>query len=249
MPAISIAKTPGGDKAILADLEIHDVCDKCNNGPLSELDAYFCRLNTNYFSKIIHPGDCVRFQYNFQFLLRALLKILHNVVRARKWPRENWQETSQYIVGKIEHSTGFRIFLQLLIATPAKKTALPVSPGTKEIPPLAANAYLCDVSDLPGVKSGYWISIWSYRFFLLQENDQTPPNIRKRSLAKWLKGTRGAYELKVGGQATLYASSVDVLSTLKDSRVFQDQLSKARKLHGDRNNRGRNPKPKTYPLF
>jgi len=236
-----------GDKAILADLDIHDVCDKCNNGPLSELDAYFCSLNTNYFSKIVHPGDCVHFQFNFHFLLRALLKILYNVVRARKWPRDNWQETSQYILGKLDHSAGFRIFLQLLIPTPATKTDLPVSPGTKEIPPLAANAYLCDVSNLPGVKSAYWVSIWSYRFFLLQEDDDVPLDIRKRSLAKWLRGTRGTYELKSRGQIKLYSSCVDVLSTVKDSSAFHDQLSKAKKLRLDRNSGKQKRKP--YPLL
>jgi len=203
------------------------------------LDTYFCGLNANYFSKIIKPGDYVRFQYHFHSLLRGLLKIVYNVARARNWPQENWKEISQYILGETQNRSGFRVFVQLLIPTPANKTDLPVSPGTKEIPPLAANAYLCDVSNLPGLKSAYWMSVWSYRFFLLQEDEKSPVDTRKRTVRKWLKSTTGAYELKDRKLVKLFASSVDVLAAVKNSRAFQDQLSKARTLHSERSRRNR----------
>ncbi|PYU42077.1 MAG: hypothetical protein DMG54_17460 [Acidobacteria bacterium] len=54
---ITPTKTPTGEKAILSALEIHDVCARCNNGPLSRLDAYLCELNDLYFSTIAHAGD------------------------------------------------------------------------------------------------------------------------------------------------------------------------------------------------
>jgi hypothetical protein len=81
---ISTAKTPTGEKAILSALEIRHVCARCNSGPLSQLDTYLCALNDKYFSKIVRPGDRVRVQYDFDLLLRMLLKISYNVVRARK---------------------------------------------------------------------------------------------------------------------------------------------------------------------
>src|SRR5580658_3063707 len=111
--AITTAKTPAGEKAVLSDLEIHDVCGECNNGPLSSLDAFFCALNDKYFSTIIHSGDCVKFEYDFERLLRVLLKIGYNVARARKWPLANWQDTAHYIRGTAPRPLGFRLFLQL----------------------------------------------------------------------------------------------------------------------------------------
>ena len=81
---ITPTRTPDGEKAILSPLEIQDVCARCNNELLSPLDEYLCELNDLYFSKIVRPGDRVRFQYAWDFLLRMLPKIAYNVARARK---------------------------------------------------------------------------------------------------------------------------------------------------------------------
>ena len=87
--AITTARTSSGEKVILADLKIHDVCVGCNNGPLSQVDTHLCELNDKYFSKIVRPGDHVRFEFDFDQLVRMLLKIGYNVARARKWPLRN----------------------------------------------------------------------------------------------------------------------------------------------------------------
>jgi hypothetical protein len=235
--AITTTKTPTGEKAISSDLEIHDVCGSCNHGPLSVLDTYLCELNDKYFLKIIRPGDNVRFEFNLDQLLRMLLKMGYNVARARKWPIEIWLDAKQYILDKAPCPSGFRIFLQLMIPTPAKKTTLPVSPGTTEVPPLPMSVYQLDVTAFPGLMSGYWISIWSYRFFVLQEDTRISRQVRRRSLAKWLKTEKGVYELDRRNVARVYASSVEVLDTLKASPIFHDQLSKARKLKATVRNR------------
>ena len=72
---ITTAKTPTGEKAVTSALLIGDVCPHCNNGPLSQLDTYLCELNDRYFRKVVRAGDCVRFEFNFDLLLRVLLKI------------------------------------------------------------------------------------------------------------------------------------------------------------------------------
>src|SRR5215813_1279618 len=95
---INIAKTPSGDKAIAGGHEIGDVCGCCNNGPLSQLDTYFCALNDQYFSTIVYPADFIRFQFDFDYLLRALLKIGYNVARTRSWPLSNWIDATDYIL-------------------------------------------------------------------------------------------------------------------------------------------------------
>ena len=70
---ITPTKPPDGKKAILSPLEIQDVCARCNNGLLSRLDDSLCDFNDLYFSKIVRPGDRIRFQYDWDFLLRMLL--------------------------------------------------------------------------------------------------------------------------------------------------------------------------------
>ena len=174
---ITPTTTPSGEKAISSALEIHDVCARCNSGPLSRLDTYLCELNDLYFSKIVHSGDRIRFRYKFDLLLRMLLKIGYNVARARKWPLGLWEGATQFILGDAPSPEGFHIFLQLMIPTPVEKANRPVSPGTAEVPPLPMSVYPIDVSKLPGLISGFWISIWSYRFFVLREDMQASRSV------------------------------------------------------------------------
>lgn len=230
---ITPTRTPSGEKAISSALEIHDVCARCNSGPLSSLDTYLCELNDLYFSKIVHAGDRVRFHYEYDLLLRMLLKIGYNVARARKWPLGHWQGTTHFMLGNNPSSEDFHMLLQLMIPTPVRKANRPVSPGTTEVPPWPMSVYFIDVNNLPGLISGYWLSIWSYRFFVLREDTTVPRSKRQRTIAKCWKNTAGAYELTRRGVATIYASSVEVLDAVKDSAIFDEQLSRARKLKSD----------------
>ncbi len=231
--AFSIVKTPGGEKAIPGAQEVHDVCGACNNGPLSILDNIFCALNERYFSTIIRPGQRVRFEYDFDQLLRILLKIGYNVARTRNWPLSQWQEASQYILGNAPCPHGFRVFLQLMLSTPAIKTDLPVSPGTTEIPPLPIHVELINVNAIPGLALIYSISVWSYRFFVLRENSGVPSRLRERGVASWYKGTKSARELRRVGVSTLYSSTATFLDDLKDNPRFRSQLLEARKLKSE----------------
>lgn len=233
---IAIAKTPKGDKAIMSAQEIHDVCAECNNGPLSQLDQYLCDLNDKFFSRIVRPGDCIQFEYDFDLLLRMLLKIGYNVARTRKWPLNKWQSSAEYVLNGSPSPTGIRLFLQLLIPTPAKSTSLPVSPGTDEITPLPWRCDLDNVTHYNGLAFEYSMSIWSYRFFVLWEDAQAPSIVRQRGTAKWLRERfhRGSRELSRSGRTSIYASSVTVLKAVEGNPTFLDQLSKAKQLKAKR---------------
>jgi hypothetical protein len=231
--SITTAKTPKGEKAIRSALEIHDVCAICNSGPLSQLDTHFCKLNERYFTNIIHPGDCVRFDCDPELLLRILLKIGFNVARVRKWPLGIWEDAAPYILGQTHRPVGLRVFLQLMIPTRVEETTLPFSPGTTEIPPLPIRVYLADMGKHSGLISGYSVSVWSYRFFVLRENSKVPHGIRSRAIAEWFKDTKGACEITTRGIAKIYASSVRVLDDAATSPTFVEQLSLARKLHAE----------------
>lgn len=68
----------------IGDPVIKDVCEKCNNITLSKLDSYLSSLYDQYFFKILSPGDSVEIEYDYDLLLRALLKISYNSSRAGK---------------------------------------------------------------------------------------------------------------------------------------------------------------------
>lgn len=159
-----------------------------------------------------------------------LLKIGYNVARARKWPLGHWSDAAGYILGNASCPAGLHNFLQLMIPTPVEKTNRSVTPGTTEVPPWPMSVYPIDVSRLPGLASGSWVSIWSYRFFLVREDAQVLRSMRQRTLAKCWKNTPGAVELTRRGVATIYASSAEVLDAVKNSPIFDEQLSQARKL-------------------
>ncbi len=73
---------PKNNKFYTGDPVIKDVCATCNNVRLSTLDSYLCSLYDKHFCNIIEPGDGARIEYNYDLLLRALLKISYNSSRA-----------------------------------------------------------------------------------------------------------------------------------------------------------------------
>src|SRR5258708_39077844 len=66
------AKAP---KTFSGEMTIRDVCYSCNNGPLSNLDAYACELFDEYFKNFVQNGEVVSFKYHFSSLTRWLLKV------------------------------------------------------------------------------------------------------------------------------------------------------------------------------
>jgi len=64
-------------------LQIGDVCARCNNETLSQLDNYFCKLfDSQIRDRVIREGDVISFQYDYSKLTRWLLKVLYNNSRA-----------------------------------------------------------------------------------------------------------------------------------------------------------------------
>ena len=115
---ISVARTALGDKAVSGELTIGDVCKRCNNGPLASLDNYVCDLHDRFFNDIVHSGDRVDFRFDFERLLRWLLKVAYNIARARGGTIESTTDLVNYILNGTNRPTGFRVFLQLIIPTP-----------------------------------------------------------------------------------------------------------------------------------
>jgi hypothetical protein len=227
---IATAKSKTGEKAVGSAIEVHDVCATCNNQDLSPLDDYFCQLNSQYFSKIVRPGDSVRFQYDFDLLLRSLLKIVYNAARSRGWDATHFKNITDYIRGKGERPDSVYLFLQLLVPSTRTIHNSGGSAKTEEITPLPIQAYVRTVTGFSAITAEFSISIWSYHFYLLFVNPQTSKHVLRTEIDKWLREPkkRGALELTAAGERMVYASSVDVLQIAEDSPVFREQVHKAR---------------------
>jgi len=68
-------------RIVNTDLTVRDVCRDCNNGPLSLLDAYLCKLYDDYLIHEVQEGQSIVFRYDFNLLVKALLKISYNSAR------------------------------------------------------------------------------------------------------------------------------------------------------------------------
>jgi hypothetical protein len=68
-------------KAIPNEPQIKDVCAQCNNGVLSELDQYICKLFEIAFLRLPARHENVVFEYDYHLLKRWLLKLCFNSAR------------------------------------------------------------------------------------------------------------------------------------------------------------------------
>lgn len=221
---ISIALTPEGDKAIGGALEIGDVCARCNNEKLSALDAYICELHDRYFKTIVHSGDRVDFRFDFDRLLRWLLKTGYNTARARGWHIKKESTLPQYILGEVARPAGFRVFLQLIIPTPTSSREWKVKPDAAEIPPAPGRIDLLDVSKLAGFNMAYVVSLNSYLFHIFKEVEAVPRKIRNLVMRNLLKNMPGAYEITDKSRAIVYSSSLDFMTLADRNSVLLRHL-------------------------
>lgn len=70
------------DKFVYSDPVIKDVCAHCNNILLSKLDAYLSNLYDQYLHQCLNSGDSAKLSFDYEMLLRVLLKISFNSARA-----------------------------------------------------------------------------------------------------------------------------------------------------------------------
>ncbi len=94
---------------------LRDVCQACNNGVLSTLDAYACSLFDQYCARIMQRYEKVSFEYDYHLLKRWLLKMSYNSARIH-----NSMELFAYPAllpyingGSISAGRSVRLFVQL----------------------------------------------------------------------------------------------------------------------------------------
>jgi hypothetical protein len=78
---------------------INDVCKDCNGSYLSELDSYGKSIVEQYFVREYSPADTLKFNYDYDTIVRWLAKMAFNSCRAAKGDNSFFEENIEYIKG------------------------------------------------------------------------------------------------------------------------------------------------------
>lgn len=88
----------GFDKVHGGEATIKDVCSDCNNGQLSKLDTYGKEFVETYFINNYKKDDKVNIEYDYNQLIRWLLKIVYNNERSYHRDIEWFKKNIDYIL-------------------------------------------------------------------------------------------------------------------------------------------------------
>lgn len=191
------------DKTIVGEPQIKDVCAECNNGVLSELDGYICRLWDTYFSGIVEARDKVHFEYDYDRLSRWLLKMCYNSSRIHNSDAAHLRECRGYILGRAAHPENVVIHLQL--AKPSDFTE-DEREAVKEIglkarryePRLNRVGHLAYITRAGVGRLIRTVHLQSYLFLIHIFPQKVPPGGRKMDLEDFKKVMPYAVELSPG---------------------------------------------------
>lgn len=98
MPNLTFRYIASKDKFVKSELVVSDVCSKCNNEKLSNLDSYFCSLHDLYFKHFHEEKKQFVFEYDYELLLRSLLKIIFNSSRTIVQEENFFEKQKHFII-------------------------------------------------------------------------------------------------------------------------------------------------------
>lgn len=173
----------------VGDPVIKDVCGICNNDNLSKLDTYISTLYDECFFNRLSPGDSASIDYNYDLLLRSLLKISYNSSRANSNEKtiKIHKQFAKYI---LKGSYRPNIALRLQIVTLSRK----IIPGQDSEGTFETSQLRC--ADIPydGKLSHRFIvrmvAINSYWFYIIMSHKSEPKN-------KWREFMEGFCSWKI----------------------------------------------------
>lgn len=101
-------------KVFSGDATISDVCADCNNGVLSGLDGYIAQVYDAHFAHFAKAGQPVEFRYDYDLLLRWLLKLSYNTARTVDKDIETLKRYVPYVLGNAPRPADASVVLQLV---------------------------------------------------------------------------------------------------------------------------------------
>jgi len=244
-PQIWNAYTEQGDKAVAGEVTIADVCADCNNGPLSSLDSYGAQLWNKFFDRVPRPGEKVIFTYEFDLLLRWLLKLTYNAGRSRHW-REGLLSVlhayREYIIGKCGRPNRVRIYLQLI--TPEKLSSkdqqqLLADTGFvgDELPP-EIRRFAVFVGE--GIDAGFLVGLNGYQFYLVfwsANLERIQLVAGERAFMKMIKGSKSLPP--ESSRIVTFASSMSILDVARSNPILRRNIARGVSYMQQRNRRRR----------
>ncbi|WP_269533510.1 hypothetical protein [Chitinimonas sp. BJYL2] len=156
-------------KIVKTELVIRDVCGDCNNGSLSELDAYGKELFLSHLARYVFKDSSESLCYDYERLVRWLLKISYNSARAHDSDTEILAQYKKIILG--EQALPASVILRLRTIAPATHGVYAVFPANKDSVIADRPAWFrVGVFRVKKFDSMYWafrhITINSYSFLL-----------------------------------------------------------------------------------
>ncbi|MEC5325800.1 hypothetical protein [Aurantimonas sp. A3-2-R12] len=213
-------------KDIKGEPSLKDVCRRCNNGFMSDLDAYICREFDDQFSVIRQRYEKVTFTYDFHRLKRWLLKMAYNSARIHLAPDTfALKALLPYTRGENDRlGRSVRLFLQLSYPAPipaAERVRLGSEDEVPEIwEPRLNRVGISEVAIAGmGRKLIRHVALQSYTFMLAYSKPTDGAAANKEFAYEFLKRAPGAVEIK--------ASQMQV-STIGDGANSWDQFRQSR---------------------
>ncbi|WP_439697430.1 hypothetical protein ACFGVS_03245 [Mucilaginibacter sp. AW1-7] len=164
MPELQVNYLKSRQLFTSSDLVIADVCATCNNKKLSPLDTYFCSLYDQYFNTYQEDTTPFKFAYNYDLLLRSLLKITYNSSRTVARDQNDFEKYREVILDGNLIREDVVIKLDLI---------RPTIVNEKKVYPSSAR---CGVIQLPAETPHFllrFISVNSFYFYLILSKSPT----------------------------------------------------------------------------
>lgn len=181
-------------KVVNCEPQRKDVCSKCNNEHLSKLDNYSNKLYNEYFYKIVSQGDTIIFKYDYDLLLRWLLKISYNAARATDLNHSKiYLDYIPYILYGTPKPTHIYIFLQLIISKKlTKEEKIKLSTEFQDFNEITPKIFrVGDIMFHPFYISDFNIrrmaSFYSYYFYLLAQPLAKMSRQSSRKFVRWFE--------------------------------------------------------------
>lgn len=204
------------DKVFKSDLVVKDVCEACNNGVLSDVDRRFVKIFENNMLHPLQPGDNAEFEFDYNDLLRGLLKISYNSARASVDGSKAVAALKKYVpyvLGKAESAPEVTLRLQIVTSSNVFNCKTNKVEGTMDAELLRS----CKVSYNGPHHSKFLIrllafnSFWFYLFIPLK-----PVSASKRKA--FIDGFRSSFHL--AGVPVL--ESMSSISIPKEKTTYMD---------------------------
>ena len=193
------------EKFLSVEPAIADVCRDCNNGVLSRLDTYFFILFDRYFSNVVVQGKRISFEFDFDQLLRWLLKMGYNMGRARQWHgNQNLAACKNYILFGVPRPSNITVLLQ--VVTPG---FIP-GPRRNEFPP---EMFVVNAMRVPHILKNFsfvlHVGIHCYQFYIAFHDPAINSSTRNNRIKVFQRLFRGAYEVRPSQPCMrIYPSSI-----------------------------------------